>query len=606
MATKRKRAKAKPLEPTTIIDSDGFVELMTNHGKGPSEGSRLLALECGRTSVRAVCKLGGWGWKTVQAWLENDAKPRQEFRQLLFALLAIPVSSWEQEPLPAPPPPTAEEILEGLRIKGSFLEFLTEGPPQFPATPQQRVLIKVVFDDIDPADLNPEERAISNVLFGDIDYVPKSARRKAVLRLGRESAKSTITAAYAVYRLLTADISRTFKNTLPSVVFFSSDAETTKTIFDMASEFLKDIKLAREKTEVDNLESIVFTRPTDGRRVRLRAIVRSAGGVRGRGFPIVAAVVDEAEFMRSAKEDAVIKDEHVIEALLFRMTIGAKILLLSTPWEEESYAGGLFDQNFGKPTTALAALGQTLFLRDNDPAVAALREELMLTDPIAAAREFDVKVVSMGNALIPGELVDAAVARYRSLACTPKKQRVSAGVDLGLRRDRSTLVLTERQGSVLVVTGVHERTPRPGRPLSGTEVCGEFAQITKDAGGRHMTGDNHRGENLRDAALDVGMEVVILENKPEETATYLSSLFRENRIAIPDHPRLIKQIKAVRTRAKPGGGLEIVRPRTKELGHCDLEAGLECAAWADKRHGSFPDTRTGLRYPGRLRGGFTT
>jgi hypothetical protein len=324
--------------------------------------------------------------------------------------------------------------------------------------------------------------------------------------------------------------------------------------------------------------------------------------VRGRGYPILDAIVDEAEFMGAAKPDAVIQDEHTIGALLPRMERRAMVLMLSTPWEAESYAGNLFDANWCNPSSALAVRAPTLLMRDNDPDVVALRAELLETPDGAklVAREFDCEVVAMGDALIPAELVDAAVAR--GVGMSAKRQKVSAGVDLGLRRDRSTWLAAERQDALLVVVDLEERSPKPGRPLAPAATCAAFAELTMAAGGRHMTGDMHRSENLREAALDAGVDVVILENKPDEIATYLSSLFREERIAIAvvdaaKRARLVRQVKAVRTKAKSGGGLEIIRPRTKELGHCDLEAALECAAWSDKRHGPLAESRAAsLKY----------
>ncbi len=578
---------------------------------GTSEALRLLELRIDAASRDAVARSVGVSSQAIIRWEHGQAVPLPAVRERIETeFKEILASLWTEPALPPPPPPSLDEVVVKYGIGGSFLSFLVDGPPKFDATPQQRVLVRIVFDNEEPRDLVGRDREIAYELFGTVETVPERARRRAVLRLGRESAKSTITGAYSVFRLLTADLTRQGKNTLPTVVFFSSDAETTRTIFDMASQYLRDVKLNADATEEDNTKSIIFSRPTDGRRVRLRVIVRSAGGVRGRGFPIVAAIVDEAEFMRAAKDDAVIQDEHVIDALAPRLTRGAKIVMLSTPWEEESYAGNLHEENFGKPTKALAATGTTVFMRNNDPDVVALRAELLETDPKLVAREFDCKVVSQSNSLIAVELIETAVALGRQLGIAARGKKGSAGIDLGLRRDHSTLVLVERQEQVLVLTAHHEKTPTPGRPLSAVDVCTDFARIATEAGVHHLTADTHRAEAVREAGLDSGSTVVILDNKAEELATYLASLFREHRIAIADDAQLIRQLKAPRVRAKPGGGLEIIRPRTKGGGHCDLESALECAAWADRRHGPFTVARAqGAAYPrssARAAGGFGT
>jgi hypothetical protein len=52
-------------------------------------------------------------------------------------------------------------------------------------------------------------------------------------------------------------------------------------------------------------------------------------------------------------------------------------------------------------------------------------------------------------------------------------------------------------------------------------------------------------------------------------------LLREGRVRIPDHPRLVQQIREVQGRPLPGGGVSVTHPRWRTGGHGDL-----CEAWA--------------------------
>jgi hypothetical protein len=562
---------------------------------GSSEGLRLLLLEIETASLRSVSQAIEISPASVKQWSNGLAIPTQIVRERVARRFPhIRPALWDTPALPAPPPLSASQIMAGLHADKDFLTFLTSGPPNFPATPQQRALIRVVYDNANPSDLSGDERAHARVLFGDLDTIPDTAREKAMLRLGRNSAKSTITAAYAVFRLLTGDLEGTMPHEIPTVVAFSSDAKTTGIIVGMAMSFLKDIRLLEKTTEVDNSEDIVFRRPTDDRRVRLRLIVRSIGGRRARGFPILAAVVDEAEFMGAASPDAVIQDEDNVQAMTPRFLKGAKLIMLSTPWAAESYAGLMFEHNWGKPHTAVAARGTTLFMRNGDPDIVARRERAWIDNERNCLREFDCEVVSMQGALIDASLVDAAVrARIE-----PTKSKVSAGVDLGFQEDWSALAVVERQGSTLAVVGLEWKKPVHGHPVPPSAVCGALADKARELGATYLMADSHKAHEIRRASEDAHIQLAILENKPEDVSTYLRDLFMERRIIIPNDPNLVRQLKAVGTRPKPGGGLSIIKPRSSELGHCDLVSALECAAWADRRHGPFSlEQRAALGYP---------
>src|SRR4051812_170315 len=82
----------------------------------------------------------------------------------------------------------------------------------------QRVLCRVAFDGVEPCDLRGDERSIARRIFGDVDTIPPAARRIMALLLGRGSGKTTIAAAYALYVMLTADVSACGPGDVPTVV----------------------------------------------------------------------------------------------------------------------------------------------------------------------------------------------------------------------------------------------------------------------------------------------------------------------------------------------------------------------------------------------------
>ncbi|HSN24961.1 MAG TPA: hypothetical protein VLT45_01715, partial [Kofleriaceae bacterium] len=56
-------------------------------------------------------------------------------------------------------------------------------------------------------------------------------------------------------------------------------------------------------------------------------------------------------------------------------------------------------------------------------------------------------------------------------------------------------------------------------------------------------------------------------------------LLHEGKIEIPDHPRLIRQLKDVVAKPLPGGGIQISSPRKADGSHGDLVSAFVNAVW---------------------------
>jgi hypothetical protein len=452
-------------------------------------------------------------------------------------------------------------------------------------TPAQRVLARVALDGVDPADLLPEERELARQLFGEIDRVPQSARRIVTALCGRGSGKSTLGAAWALYRSLTADLGACGPGDVPVYVTIAPDKRTAALSIRMARE------LARGANEIDALitaegaDGFTLRRP-DRRLVAVEAFAASRGGASARGRSIVDFTLDEAQFFRSDDGGGafVVNDRDIYQALVPRLMRGGKGLLLSTPWPTPTLMGDLFAANFGSPTTALAAKAPTSLMRAGDEGTAEVIAMERARDPDNAAREFDCDT-SIGG----GETYFDATAIARATDATPlpiprvAHHQYAAGADFGFRSDSSAIVVASFDGSVYRVAASLELRPRKGEPLKPSSVVATFAELAKQYGVSGLVSDAHYREAIAEALEEHGLYILDAptgQAGKTETFARVRSVLNEGRLRLPDDARLLAQLRDVRSKPTPGGGMSIVQPRRSGGGHGDVASALVLAVHA--------------------------
>ncbi len=157
---------------------------------------------------------------------------------------------------------------------------------------------------------------------------------------------------------------------------------------------------------------------------------------------------------------------------------------------------------------------------------------------------------------------------------------VTAGCDLGFRSDSSALVIVHTRVQVRWTAEVLELRPQKGTPLKPSEVCKRFADRMKEHGASHVLGDAHYRETLDEYLNAAGLVYVPAPNRPADAYVRARTLFRQGVVRLPDHQRLLQQIREVTGRPLAGGGLSIVQQRWRDGGHGDLLSALVLALYA--------------------------
>lgn len=472
-----------------------------------------------------------------------------------------------------------------------------------------RVLDLVSIDGVDPCDLDAADRELAREHFGNIETIPPQARSLVIWRLGRGSGKSTKAASLAVFKALTADLSTCGPGSEPTVVLIAPRLKTARITLRMARELLRHHPATDRLVcaDDDTKDSFAIRRPDDGRRVRIATFPASKAGAAARGFPIPAIIFDEAEFL-SGEGEYVVLDKDIYTALTPRLLPGGIALFISTPWPTKTLARELFEKNWGAPTTALAAIGTTSAMNDNDPAVVERVEKLRAIDPETAAREHDCIDIGAGalgffdeaavDAAVDDDLIqpeldvemllaldDHGVRNRRSLL--EAGEYAAAGMDLGLARDSAALAIAARRSKLYRIASLTELRPTKAQSLKLSEVIANFAATLRAFQLRSVAADAYAREPAREWS---GKHHIAIVDAPAgnaaKTESYASlrSLFREGRIRIPRNARLLSQLKQIVATPMEGGGLRIQSPRRLGLAHGDLVAAVVIACFLAPTH----------------------
>lgn len=458
-----------------------------------------------------------------------------------------------------------------------FTEF-AERVLRLKLTRGQRVLARVAFDGVQPADMTGADRETARQMFGGADEVPPGARRVQTHVLGRGSGKTTLAAAFGLYTTLTGDVSSCGPGDVPVVVVIAPDKKTAGLSVRMALELARSNPDIKRLMQSDTADGFTLRRP-DGRLVGLEAFAATRGGSSARGRSILSFVLDEAQFFRSDDGGAyVVNDRDIYRALIPRLMPGGLGILISTPWPVETLMGELFAKNFGAPMSALASKAPTLLMRDNDEHLARIIAEERDRDPENTSREFDCDTtVGGGGTFFDATAVQDSVDDVPRPLAHVAHWPVAVGADFGFRSDSSALVVVQYDGKQYHVAEILELRPARGKPLQPSAVVAEFAAVAKCYGASAVIADGHYRESIREHLIAHGLAIL---PAPEglggklETYTRTRAVLHEGNLRLPNQPRLLAQLRGVLSRPTPGGGLTITSPRRAGSGHGDIVSAL--------------------------------
>jgi hypothetical protein len=334
--------------------------------------------------------------------------------------------------------------------------------------------------------------------------------------------------------------------------------------------------------------SLRLRRP-DGSIVCVKVVAAGRSGTQLRARTTIFAGIDEAALFRD-RASGVVNDEHIYGAIAPRIIAGGQCWMVSTPW----LAGvGLIEKTIGEEwgshEHALCAIAPTKALRPTFDPDGKIEAAERARDPENWDREILAIPLTGGTgAWFSPEAVDAAVSeisehRPLQLARNPDAVYASGG-DCGFRRNSSALAVIEAdpEGARYRLAQIEEIKPQANLPLKPADVVEQFATWMDGYGDGYLVVDSHERE---DVGLELAKHTKSAVDAPNKTEAYVLArkLLHEGKIEIPDHPRLIRQLKDVVGKPLPGGGTQISSPHKADGSHGDLVSAFVNAVWRAER-----------------------
>ena len=422
----------------------------------------------------------------------------------------------------------------------------------------------------------------------DLEELPRSARRTVAGRAGGRGGKtSRWLAPKALHAAWTVPLPTLRRGEVAYSLLIGPDMKLGRQALSFVDGYVDDSPILR-RSVVERTKELLELRRPDGKRVRIEVLAASRGGRGVRGRTLVFAGLDEACFFYD-ESTGVVNDADIYRAVLQRVVPGGQVWVASTPWlADVGLLESLIAKNLGSHGFALAVTAGTRALNPTWDPTGEIEQDLREQDPDAAAREIDGEPMAGGA----GVFFDAAAIRsctddsLRLPMAVPRGTPVHFGGDLGFASDSSALVGAAEDGGAIALVAIAELKPARGAPLKPKVVIDTFAETMRDYASKEFMSDGHYRESAREHLTPHSIRFVDAPagNKGKEQVYLLAKkLIHEGRVRLPNHPRLLSQLRSVVSKPTPGGGITISIPRRRGQGHGDIASAAVLAIWQAHR-----------------------
>jgi hypothetical protein len=390
------------------------------------------------------------------------------------------------------------------------------------------------------------------------DRAPPNKRvRELWCIVGRRGGKSRIAAALAVWLALFT------KHNLASgergmVLVLAASVEQAKVVFSYARAFITSSPVLRKEL-VDKTQSKI--RLKNGVIIGIHAA--SYRTVRGR--TLCGVVLDELAYFRT--EDSATPDTEIYSAILPALaTTGGLMVAISTPYRKIGLLHQKHKDHFGidSDDTLIVQGASKIFNATLDDAIIAAQRQ---ADPTAAGAEWLAEFRADIAAFLDDATIEAAIDHGRPLELPPQAGiSYCAFVDAsGGRSDAYTCSIGHKDTThgrfvIDVVRGV----PPPFDPGSVTK---ELADLVKEYHCHEVTGDSYAAEWVAAAWEANGVRYVRSDLNKSEIYLEALPLFTRGLVSLPDHARLLRELRMLERRSHRSGKDSVDHGRS---GHDDF------------------------------------
>ena len=445
-----------------------------------------------------------------------------------------------------------------MRSVPDIIEFVTDSQLLGLAiSPAQETLLRAIYG----LPLDADQRDLWFLCTGRERYPSHSFGEVTILAGARSGKDSRIAAPIICYEaVLGGHHHRLSKGERGVIPLVAQDGRASRIAFSYIRDYLATSPVLRSQV-ADVLSTEIAL--TNGLSIScFPSTLRSL-----RGWSIPAGVLDELAFFRlegSADSDVEIQASMRRGMLAFENT---RLVKVSTPYMKGGVLYDDFQRAFGQDDPDLLVWRAPSTLMNPSLETSRLDRERRL-DPTRFAREYEAEFVDDVAAFLPAAWVDDAVIAHRyELPPQPGVRYVAAVDPSGGGADAFTLAIVHAEDAGRVVHDVmkaHGRVGAQAPDLSG--VVAEYAATLRRYGCDEVIGDQYSGQWVRQAFLEVGTRYRDVDRDRSGYYLEIEPLFSQGRIALLDHPVLVRELRALERRPRAGGADRVDHPRGGHAG----------------------------------------
>jgi hypothetical protein len=385
---------------------------------------------------------------------------------------------------------------------------------------------------------------------------PARPFREAWLICGRRSGKSFVLALIAIFFACFTNWKRHLQvGEIGTVMIISADKRSARTIWRYclgllnASAMLKKLIVGTTKDSITLSNNIVIE-------------IFAASPSAPRSYTICCALLDEIAQMPTS--DSVRSDVQIINAIRPGMATlpGSILLCASSPYASRGALFDAFQRHYGwDDSDVLVWRAPTRTMNASVPQ--AIIDAALKEDASAGAAEWLAEFRQDVSGYLDEATLSAAVDHDRRSPELPPipGQRHKCFIDSsGGRGCHYTCAIGYRKDGRFVISALRGYAP----PFNPAVVTKELSDLVRRYGGcgGEVVGDNFSGEWVKAAWEQNGLRYRLCK-LTSASLIYLETLplFTQRIVSLPDHPRLLRELRGLERTISPSGRDMVKRPR---------------------------------------------
>jgi len=381
--------------------------------------------------------------------------------------------------------------------------------------------------------------------------------------VGRRAGKSKMAAAIAVY-LACFVKHRLSAGERGMVLVLAASQEQARVVFNYAKAFLVESPVLRQ-------EIVDATRSEIRLRSGIVIAIHSNSFRTVRGRSLCAAVFDECSMWRD--ETSSLPDLEVYRSVLpSLLTTRGMLVGISTGYRRVGLLYQKYRDYFGQdsPDTLVVQGGTRQFNGTVDEAEIAAQ---VAADPAAARSEWFGQFRDDLASYLSDDLIDAAIEPGRPLELSPQPNtvyRAFADASGGVGQDAYTIAIGHKDREDHCILDLVRGT---AGKIDPHEVTRQFAALCKEYRVREVIGDSYAQEWV--AAAWRGTGVAYRKSELTKSQIYLETvpLFTRGLVRLPDHPRLLRELRLLERQTHRSGKDSVDHPRGGHDDHANSACG---------------------------------